>query len=125
MAEFARPRVHVEIESADHFAAIDRIPGLDAWIPGRRAGSSCRKVKPNRLAAQYALTQSPGRSHDLWMSYFIVFFSHASISGFQCCISGAFQPLIPWPPPSIGINSQLAPAFFIASHMAGDWSYVT
>ena len=49
----------------------------------------------------------------------------ASISGFQCCISGAFQPLMPWPPPSIGISSQLAPTFFIASHMAGDWSYVT
>src|ERR1039458_1826014 len=48
--------------------------------------------------------------------YFIssVFFSHATISAFQCCISGAFHPLIPCPPPSIAISSQFAPTAFIA-----------
>jgi len=53
---------------------------------------------------------------------FKVFFSQAIISGFQCCISGAFQPAMPCPPPSTGINSQEAPTLCMASHMAGDCS---
>ncbi len=35
MAELARARVHVEIEAANGFAAVDHDPGFDRGIPGR------------------------------------------------------------------------------------------
>jgi hypothetical protein len=52
--------------------------------------------------------------------YRTVFWSHAIISGFQCCISGARQPDMPCPPPSMVMRSQVAPTLCMAPHMAGD-----
>ncbi len=56
---------------------------------------------------------------------FSVFFSQAIISGFQCSISGARQPLIPWPPSGIVIRSQTAPTLCISWQKAVDCSYTT
>lgn len=53
---------------------------------------------------------------------FSVLSNQAIISGFQCCMSGARQPAIPWPPPTIVMSSQPTPALCMASHMAGDCS---
>ena len=69
-----------------------------------------------------ALGHRVANAADALERYFRIFSSHAIISGFQCCISGAFQPLMPWPPPSTVIRSHVAPTLCIASHMAVDCS---
>ena len=86
-----------------------------AWPP---APQKC-PITPNIATWKMSKLQR-GAVGDRGYRTFIVFLSQLTISGFQCCISGARQPPMPCPPPSMVISSQAVPTWRMASQNAVD-----